>query len=83
MTGPSEPPGRRTSNAPTTRTRAMLSTWTRCPCSRLQIHRDGRPVRTHDAVEFGSAFDDRATILRRRLHDSGWTEGETVPTGCR
>jgi hypothetical protein len=42
---------------------------------------DGRPVRTHDAVEFSNSFDDRATILRRRRHDSEWTEWETVPTG--
>jgi len=46
-----------------------------------QIHGDGRPVRTHNTVEFGNAVDDRATILRRRLDESGWTAWNTVPTG--
>jgi hypothetical protein len=46
-----------------------------------QIHRDGQPVHTHHVVEFDNTFDDRATVLRRRLHESGWAAWEKVPPG--
>jgi len=46
-----------------------------------QIHRDGQPVHTHHVGEFDNTFDDRATVLRRRLHESGWVAWAKVPPG--
>jgi len=60
---------------------AALKTIRDAGLHKKQIHGDGRPARIHHAAEFGNAFGDRTTILRRRLHDSGWTEWETVPIG--
>lgn len=38
-----------------------------------QIRRQARPVRTMSTSEFGTLFDVPGVLVRRRLHDSGWS----------
>lgn len=43
-----------------------------------QIGRDARPVRVEPIVAMPSLEDSPGAMVRRRLHDEGWTEWSAV-----